>query len=219
MSKGEQQQGVSAQPGSTHEAKWRRYLRFHRADPVADLDDELRDHLDSAQESLVAQGLTPGDAKEEAARRFGSLDGVRREVTRMDQRHLRRGRLSEALDALRQDVRYAVRTFVRSPAFTIVAAVSIGVGVAANSTVFSLVNAALLRPIPGAGAQRLVRVYVNHHSPFSWTDLAWFRERAKSFDGIVGERSGAMSLRVGVEELERVRTSLVTNGYFTTLDV
>lgn len=201
------------------EPKWRRYLRFYRANPAADLDDELRDHLESTEEALVAQGMSPGAAREEAARRFGDVDGVRRTVQRLDLQHLRRSRVAEARETLVQDARFALRSFVRSPAFTLVAALSIAVGVAANSTVFSLVNAALLRPIPGANATRLVRVYVNHHSPFSWRDLSWFRDRAKSFDGLVGERSGAMSFQLGANHAERVRTSLVTNGFFTTLGV
>src|SRR5207249_173086 len=108
----------------------------------------------------------------------------------------------------------------RSPGFTLVAALSIALGIAANATVFSVVNALLLRPIPGTDSDRLVRVYVNHHSPLDWHDLSWFRDHAASFDAIIGERYGAIGLRASpVSETERVHMSYVTQGFFPTLGV
>ncbi|HEU4631989.1 MAG TPA: ABC transporter permease [Gemmatimonadaceae bacterium] len=199
------------------EPTWRRYLRFVRPDPAADLDDELHDHIESTVEALVARGLTPEAARAEALRRFGDLDHVRREVRHMDQQHHRRLTRAAALDAFAHDVRYALRVLRRSPGFTLVAALSIALGVAANAAVFSVVNALLLRPIPGTTAPRLVRVYVNHHSPFDWRDLDWFRSRARSFEAIVGERTAAMVMQVDGGATERVRVGFVTSGFFDAL--
>src|SRR5262245_11630385 len=63
------------------------------------------------------------------------------------------------MDLLMQDIRYAVRRLVASPLFTLMAIVIVGVGIAANTTVFSAVNAVLLRPLPFANADRVVHVY------------------------------------------------------------
>ena len=200
---------------SPRQPAWRRYLRMIRPNPAADFDDELRDHIESTVEALVARGLSLDDARAEAMRRFGDASRVRSEVRRVDARHLaRRSRLA-TLEMLAYDLRHALRALRRSPAFALVATISIALGVAANATVFSAVNAVLFRPIPGTHASGLVRVYVNHHSPFDWRDLAWFRERASSFDHVVGERSTAMSFRAsGRDEPERVRASYVTQGFF-----
>jgi predicted permease len=185
-----------------------------------DVDDELRDHIESATEALIAQGLSVEAARAEALRRFGDLSRVRSEVQRLDRKHSRQGRLRGALESFTYDLRFAGRGLRRNPGFTLVASLSIALGVAANATVFSVVNAVLLRPIPGAHADGLVRVYANRHSPFNWHDLAWFRERARSFRHLVGERQGAMAFRAAPgADMERVRTSYVTRGYFAALAV
>lgn len=204
---------------SNEPPRWRRYFRFYRADPVADFNDELQDHIDSTVAALVKEGMNVEAAREEALRRFGNVNQVRDEVQRMDTRHLRRNRVAEAMETFAQDSKFATRVLRRSPGFTFVAVLSVALAVAANTSVFSVVNALLLRSIPGVSAPRLMRVYINHHSPFSYHDLSWFRERQQSFDGFVGERSGAMSLSGQAGNSERVRTSVVTQDFFTTLGV
>jgi predicted permease len=205
---------------SPRQPAWRRYLRLIRPNPVADLDDELRDHIESATESLVARGLSPADARAEAIRRFGDVTRVRSEVQRLDARHTTHSNRLVMLETFLYDLRHAARGLRRSPAFTIVATLSIALGVAANTTVFSAINAVLFRPIPGTHADRLVRMYVNHHSPFDWRDLSWFRQRATSFDYIIGERYAAMSFRASPSaESERIHASYVTRGYFPALGV
>jgi len=202
------------------EPKWRRYLRLVRANPAADLDDELRDHIESTTEALVARGLTRDAARAEALRRFGDVSRVRGEVRRLDERHFTSARRAAAIETLIYDLRYAARGLRRSPGFALVAALSIALGIAANATVFSVVNALLLRPIPGTHSDRLMRVYVNHHSPLDWHDLSWFRARATSFDHIIGERYGAIGFRASpASETERVQMSYVTQGFFPALGV
>lgn len=205
---------------SARQPMWRRYQRLLGRDPVADLDDELQDHLRSAEDDLIASGLDPEAARVEARRRFGDVATVRRTVRELDARHERRAGIGEAVGSFAMDVRFATRMLRRSPLFTLVAVLSIAVGIAANATAFSLVNAVLFRPLPGTSAQGLVRVYTNHHSPLSWTMLDWFRSRAKSFTHVVGERYGAISFRApGATEAQRVRSSLVSQGFFAAYQV
>ena len=202
------------------EPKWRRYLRFVRPNPLADLDDEVRDHLDSAIEALVAQGMSPDNARAEALRRFGDVTRIKGEVRRLDAKHELVTRRAAVIDAFLYDLRHGARALRRSPGFAFVAALSIALGVAANATVFSVVNALLLRPIAGTHNERLMRMYLNHHSPFDWRDLSWFRERATTLDNIVGERYGAVAFRASPSaESERVQMSWVTRGFFQTLGV
>jgi putative ABC transport system permease protein len=202
------------------EPKWRRYLRFARPNPAADLDDELRDHIESTVEALIARGMTRDDARAEALRRFGDVGRVRSEVRRLDDRHLVSTRRATSIESFVYDLRHAARGLRRSPGFALVAVLSIALGIAANATVFSVVNALLLRPIPGTHGDRLVRLYANHHSPLDWHDLAWFRDHSASFDGIVGERYGAIGFRASpASETERVHMSYVTQGFFPSLGV
>src|SRR4051812_42465442 len=103
------------------QAAWRRYLRMIRPDPRGDLDDELRDHLESAIETLVSRGMSPEDARAEALRRFGDVSRVRAEVQRLDTDQLMRTNRMAALETLMYDLRHAMRALRRNPAFTFVA--------------------------------------------------------------------------------------------------
>src|SRR5687768_6124598 len=117
----------------THdEPKWRRYLRLARPNPVADLDDELRDHIESATEGLVARGMSTDAARAEALRRFGDVGRVRGEVQRLDEEHMKETSRAARLETFVYDLRHGARALRRSPCFAFVAAISIALGVAAN---------------------------------------------------------------------------------------
>ena len=202
------------------EPKWRRYLRLARPNPAADLDDELRDHIESATERLVARGMSTDAARAEALRRFGDVGRVRGEVQRLDEEHMKETARNARLETFVYDLRHGARALRRSPGFAFVAALSIALGVAANATVFSVVNAVLLRPIPGVHSDRLMRMYMNHHSPFDFRDLAWFRDNASMLEHVIGERYTAIGLRAAPgAESERVQMSYVTRGFFPALGV
>src|SRR5690242_15918316 len=134
--------------------------------------------------------------------------------------YVTRARGTAFLETLFQDLKYAARGLRRSPGFTLVASMSIALGVAANATVFSIVNAALLRPVPGATSDGLVRMYVNHHSPFDLRDLVWLRDHATSFRDIVGEWHNAASFRAAAgADAESAQVSYVARGFFPALGV
>lgn len=118
-----------------------------------------------------------------------------------------------------QDVRFGARALLKSPAFTLVAVVSLAVGIGANTTIFSLVNAALLRPLPGVREEARL-VDVNRTRPdgdsfaqVSYPDYEYFRDHARSFEGLAAHTFTPVDLSAG-GEAERVHGLLVSSNYF-----
>src|SRR6185295_14183801 len=87
------------------------------------------------------------------------------------------------------DLRYAARALAKSPGFAAVAILSLGVGIGINTTIFTIVNAVLLRPLPVAHPERLVEIYTTsevEHGTTSWLDYRDIRDQSDSFDGVAG---------------------------------
>jgi putative ABC transport system permease protein len=173
---------------------WLRGLAFRvrglwRADAVHDeIDEELRFHVDMRAEENVRRGMDPEDARRDAERRLGGL-------ARMEQRgyDVRGGRWLE--DTV-QDMRYGFRALARNLGFTVVAVLTLGLGIGANTAVFSVINAVLLRPLPYHEPERLVVVWEdasfigyphNNPTPANFLDL-----RANN---TVFEDMGALGMR------------------------
>jgi predicted permease len=137
---------------------WRRYARFFGADPVADVDDELRFHLETKTEELIAEGWQPGEAREEAERQFGDIRMIRRVGKTFGQRDEQRKRLKDYWIDSRQDLRYTFRILGRDRGFSVVSILILALAIGANIAVFSVVNSLLLRPLPFPESNRLVWV-------------------------------------------------------------
>ncbi len=128
---------------------WNRVLAVFRREPLdRDLDTEIASHLEAATEENLRRGMTPEEARRAALVRFGG-------VAQAAERH-REARTLPALEVLRQDLRYTLRTLRRDRAFAGVVILVLALGVGANVAVFSVVNTILLRPLPFHQPDRLV---------------------------------------------------------------
>lgn len=123
-----------------------------------------------------------------------------------------------------QDLRFGVRMLVKSPGFTLVALISLALGIGVNTSIFSLVNAALLRPLPVDEPGRLASIYhrsaqgAGAFSSSAYPAYEYYRDHNPVFSGLMAYVRAPMNLRIG-EETERVPAEIVTGNYFSVLGV
>jgi predicted permease len=134
---------------------WRRYLTFWRTNIAADVDDELRFHTEMRIKDHVARGMTEAEAQRAVTARLGDVDSAKAECVELGHVRATHARQANVIDGLRADVRYAVRSLGRAPAWTAVALLTIALGVGATTTVFSVADALLVRPFSYPNASRV----------------------------------------------------------------
>src|SRR5690242_1488389 len=127
---------------------FRRLFRFRlrRWRVEQETDDEIRFHLARRTEALVGAGLSRADAEREALRRFGPFDEGRAAMLAAAQHRETRLAMFDRLDAVRQDLGYALNQMRRAPGFTVAVVASFALGIGANATMFGIVDRLLLRP-------------------------------------------------------------------------
>src|SRR5262245_29415751 len=190
---------------------------FRRSQVEQELDEELRYHLERQIEENIARGMTPEEARYAALRAMGGVE--RRKEECRDRRRVK------LIEDLMQDLRYGLRTLRRSPGFTVVAVLSLALGIGANTAIFSLVDPVLLRLLPVKDPEKLVVLNtVDHRGKegpwFSYHMYEEIRARTQVFSGVFAASSNWSADIVGPEsgnQTEKARLLLVSGEYFQVL--
>jgi predicted permease len=181
---------------------------FRRRRLEAQLDAELRDHVERQVADHMQAGMSEAEARRRALASFGGLDQAKE--------YCRDARGTRWLDDIAQDLAYGVRVLRRSPTFTVVAVLSLALGIGANTAIFTLVNGLLLRSLPVREPERLVML---QHG--SWTYPIWEQIRDRQtqlFDGAVAWHHQRFDLAQG-GAAEPVDGLMVSGSFFGVLGV
>jgi predicted permease len=179
-----------------------------------DLDEELRSHVDMRAADNMAAGMSPQDARNDAQRRFGNSTLMKEDTRAMD--------IVGWIETTGQNLRYAGRMLLRNPGFTLVAILTLALGIGANVAIFSVVHAVLLRPLPYPHPEQLVRVYDDTLSSntrdvgMSVPELWDLRDHSGVFQDISAVVSADANL-TGADHPERIELLGTSAGYFTML--
>lgn len=180
-----------------------------------EMEEEMRFHLRMRTWENIEQGMKPDEAELEARRRFGNVGRIKDLG-----RDIKGGGF---LETLLQDVRYGLRMLMKKPGFTLVAVLTLGLGIGANTAIFSLVNTILLRPLPIAQPEQVVTL--NNGLPgrasfplMGYVEYKDYRDRNHSLVGLAAFSAVPVSLSSnGINE--RVWSYHVTGNYFSLLGV
>jgi predicted permease len=190
-----------------------------------DVDEELRFHLDMRTDDLVRTGMSPTAARAQALREFGDVREARGELAAIDQRRAARRDRAEWWSDLGHDLRFAARVLRRQPGFTAVVLVTLMLGIGANTAIFTVVDAALLRPLPYHAPERLVHLWETRRgdpadrTEASYPDFLDWRSQAKTFAAIEGYDETNLTVAADVGEPLMLDGVRVTPGFFTMLGV
>jgi len=169
---------------------WRRFFRRRRAD--AELREEMSVHLAAEIEDNLARGQSPEEARRSALRKFGNPQQVRERLWSQN--------TISWLDTLWRNLKHSVRALRRSPGFAVVSIVVIALGIGVNAALFTVVRGVLLKPLPFADSQNLVRLYedtFDHRFAFNSSAAGVFAEWEKqshSFTGMAISRHAGYNL-------------------------
>ena len=199
---------------------WRRYLRFWGTSVTEDVDDELAFHLEMRARDYRSRGLTDDDAQHAAARRFGDARAARSACLAVGHRVQRRASRTNTLDALGQDLRYGVRTLARQTGWTMVALLTLGLGIGATTAVFSVLDSLILHPIRYPAPERIARIWRADPKPQgqslsvepSLAMIDAWRRYARSIEGVEGFQTRDVTL-IGNNDADVVHAGLIDGDF------
>ena len=179
-----------------------------------ELDEELHSYLESSADAKVRAGMTLGDARRAARAELGSIDAVKDQTRDVG--------WETTVEQVWRDVKYAVRTLRKSPAFAAVVVLTLTLGIGANAAIFSAVNAIILRALPAERPEELVSVtalYPDGAEPFSYTAYRTIAaDGARLVDALAASTARRDALTIDGPP-EAVDVKWVSGNYFTTLGV
>lgn len=187
---------------------------FRRSRLENEMDSELRFHVEASADDLIRKGVPRGEALRRARVEFGGVERVKEE-----------GRAARGLswfDALWQDLRYGARTLRRSPGFAVVAALTLALGIGANTAIFSVVYGVLLEPLPYVDSGRLI--LLNETTPkvgevsVSYPNFLDWRKQSSYFSQMAAVRGVGFNL-AGVNQPEAISGEAVTPNFLSLLGV
>src|SRR5262245_57926179 len=188
---------------------------FRRRKLAQELDEEIHAHIAMETQRRISEGQSPDAARTDAMREVRSISMVK-EQTRDIWAWASAERLS-------QDLRYAARMLARSPVFTAIAILSLALGIGANTAIFSLVNALLLRTLPVSHPEQLVLLTSFSRDyrvgDFAYPDYERLRDRNHAFSGMLAASSGNRVEVGSGERTDRAQVQIVTGNYFSVLGV
>jgi putative ABC transport system permease protein len=180
-----------------------------------ELDDEIEAHLRLLAERYVRQGMTEAEAAWAARRQFGN-------VTLLQEAH-REARGFRPIETLFQDLRYGLRVLRKNPGFTVAAVLSLALGIGANLTIFSFVDAFFLRPIPAREPERLVTVEAMRNgrwnSYYAYPAYTHYRDHSKSFETLAAHYSTAPLNLVINGDARMANGAVVSANYFSMVGI
>ena len=185
---------------------------FHRSRLNAEMEDELRSHIQHRADDLERSGVPRAEAERRARIEFGGYQKFKEECREAVGVHF--------FETLLQDVRFAFRTLRKSPGFASVAVVTLALGIGANAVVFGVLNALILRPlnVPRAGSLYAIErgrdKAVNH----SYPDYLDLRDRNRSFDSLAAYNVAPVGIDTG-NNPSSAWICEVTGNYFDALGI
>jgi hypothetical protein len=192
----------------------RNLFRRDRAD--RNIHEELRSYLDLLTEEKIASGINPTEARRQARIELGGLEQVKENI-----RDVRSGAF---LDSAAQDIRFALRTLRRAPAFTAIAILTLALGIGATTAIFSIVNAVLLKPLPIREPNRVVALhdqffsFDNPRTKVSPLQFREFSQHTEIFRSTAAFKPADLTL-TSSDRTQHIQAMKVTSGYFPLLGV
>ncbi|HEX3126647.1 MAG TPA: ABC transporter permease [Thermoanaerobaculia bacterium] len=202
----------------------RRVFRFPwrtAAQVAADVDDELQFHLDMVVQELTDEGWPLEAARAEAVRRFGDLETTRRVCRDLDSNKEKQMKWIKALEEIGQDLRFALRQLGKSPGFTLIAILTLALGVGATTSIFSVTYGILLRPLAFPEPERLIRAYPlndeGRPGAISVLNFLDWRRQNRSLEAASVLDTGSVNLTATGGDPERLEGAWVSPEFFSVL--
>jgi putative ABC transport system permease protein len=196
---------------------WQRLLALFRIGKLErEMDREMRFHLECETEKHIRRGMSRQEARYAALKNFGGVERIKEECRDVSR--------SRWLEDIFQDARYSLRAWLRSPGYTVLAALTLALGIGANTAIFSVIYGVFLRALPYQNGNQLV--VLRQQAPlagvnnlgFSVKEIEDYRSRSQTLDEVAEHHSMSFTLLGGAEP-ERIQTGVVSANFFDLLGV